>query len=235
MRLVILSLIICTAIFCIFPEIDIIVSSLFYNEAGEERFFLRHNFIVEAIYVSVRIFTTIILSICFFVVIYDFLIKKNWRKLFIFPDLAQNIRDKFNLTSRAAAFLLVVIIATPGILVHNVMKPAWQRARPVNIEEFGGVKKFTPIYKPFASQKGKSFPSGHASMGAAMIALAYVVSKSRRRKIFVITSIYAFLASMGRVVQGGHFLSDVTISFILTIITILLADKYILQKTEDNP
>lgn len=234
MKLAIISLIICTVIFIVFPEIDIVTSSLFYNEADEERFFLRHNLIVKAIYVSVRIFTTIILGVCFFVTIYDFLIKKGWRKLLLLPSLAQYIRGKLSLNSRAAIFLLIVIIATPGILVHNIMKPAWQRARPVNIEEFGGDKQFTPIYKPFARQKGKSFPSGHASMGAAMIALAYVVSKAHRRKVLLVTSIYAFLASMGRVVQGGHFLSDVSISFILTIITILLANKYFLRKTEDG-
>jgi lipid A 4'-phosphatase len=222
MKFLAIALIIFFAAFSLFPEIDLKFSGLFYNEA--EKFFLRENVITQTIYYSVRVFTVLILGICLFVIIYDYLKKKNIK--LPLQKLADWKRGLVKISSKTALYLFLVIVITPGILVHNVFKPIWDRARPVNVKEFGGVYEFTPIYKLFAGQDGNSFPSGHASMAFAMIALIYAVSEKNRRKTLCLTTSYALIASLGRVMQGGHFLSDVIFSAIITLITIILLRKF---------
>jgi membrane-associated phospholipid phosphatase len=115
------------------------------------------------------------------------------------------------------------------------MKPIWERARPVNTTEFGGEKTYSNFYHLFVGQDGNSFPSGHAAMAFSLVALAFMVRPENRKKVLIITILYACLASMCRVWQGSHFISDVTFSGILTLWTVLLLKKFYLDKQNVNP
>ena len=53
--------------------------------------------------------------------------------------------------------------------------------------------------------KNKSFISGHAAMGGYLMVLAWVF----RSRFWMLMGIFTGLvASLGRIVQGGHFLSE---------------------------
>ena len=211
-------------LFVAFPSVDIFVSDLFYIEG--KGFIYRYHIISQMLYVSIRILTGIVLSISFYIVFVDFIKNKNIEvpcAKYLFK-----IREFFRFTWQQAIYLISVILITPGIVVHWIGKPLWDRGRPVNITEFGGEKQFTPIYEIMAGQNGNSFPSGHASMSFAFIALIYLF-KENRKLAALVTITYAILGSLCRVWQGGHYLSDVSVSAVITLWTIYLCKIYILE------
>ncbi len=114
---------------------------------------------------------------------------------------------------RRQCLVLVLSVALgPGLLVNGLLKPAWGRARPRQIEQFGGTAVYRNWWQPGGPGTGKSFPSGHAAMGFVLVAGVILVPPQRtrlRRVVLVATLAYGGLMSMTRIVQGGHFLSDV--------------------------
>lgn len=109
--------------------------------------------------------------------------------------------------TRASVFLLLTLLIGPGILVHTVFKEGFERPRPRQVQEFGGNETFTPafIVNDTCSRSCKSFVSGHAAMGLWFMAFAWLL---RRRRYFWIGLGIGVVASAGRILQGGHFLSD---------------------------
>ncbi len=227
-KILILTSLIALVIFSLFPAIDIYVSSFFYD-AEVKKFPLRDNLFSLIIYYSVRIFTFITLAISLFIITIENKYLSRFYDI-IFKDLFVKIRGLIRISKEQASFLFLVIIITPGILVHWAMKPLWDRARPVNADIFGGQDKFSYFYELFAGQNGNSFPSGHASMSFAMVAFAYIVKSENKNLVFAITFLYGILASACRIWQGGHYLSDVTFSAILTLWTIFFVKKFYLDK-----
>jgi membrane-associated phospholipid phosphatase len=56
----------------------------------------------------------------------------------------------------------------------------------------------------------------------------------KRKKVLTVTIIYSIIASMCRVWQGGHWLSDVTFSAIITLWTIFLVKKFYLDRNSST-
>jgi membrane-associated PAP2 superfamily phosphatase len=64
---------------------------------------------------------------------------------------------------------------------------------------------------------GNSFPSGHASIGFYLLVLYFILNK---KKSFLFLGLaYGGIMALGRMVQGGHFLSDVLTSWFIVYIT----------------
>ncbi|MCI0518458.1 MAG: phosphatase PAP2 family protein [Woeseiaceae bacterium] len=125
----------------------------------------------------------------------------------------------FTRRRRAALFLLLVALVGPLLLVNGVFKEHWGRARPSQVTEFGGAKQFTRAAVP-ADQCAKncSFVSGHASVGFYFLALAFVWP--RRRVLWLgLGTAAGLLVGLVRIVQGGHFLSDVVFAGIVVYLT----------------
>lgn len=123
---------------------------------------------------------------------------------------------------RGALAMVLTLSLGCGVIANALLKEYWGRPRPKQIEQFGGELTFRPFYKPdFSSDRvpQKSFPSGHAAMGYYFFSL--LLAGRRHRKAWL-TSLGGFLTlalgvglSITRVVQGGHFFSDVLFSSIL--------------------
>ncbi|NTV95499.1 MAG: phosphatase PAP2 family protein [Thiobacillus sp.] len=113
---------------------------------------------------------------------------------------------------RPAAFLVLVLVLGPGLVVNAVLKDNWHRARPGHLVEFGGERQFTPAWV-ISDQcpNNCSFVCGDASIGFSLAALAFVARRPRR---WLIAGL-ALGSALGlmRMAQGGHFLSDVIFSF----------------------
>jgi len=216
-------------VFLALPNLDIATSKIFYTEG--QGFLYRDAIISSILFYSVRIFTVLTIVMCLGGIFYDLIQKHLPAGL---KKLGGFFRSKIPFTRKQLTFLFLVIVITPGILVHNVFKPMWERARPVDTlefgEQFGRTHKFTDVFTTHAGQDGNSFPSGHAAMAFAMIAFVFVVSAGNRKRTFAITLAYAFLVSACRIWQGGHFLSDVTFSALLTLWTILLLNRFYLNR-----
>jgi len=132
---------------------------------------------------------------------------------------------------RTCAFMALLLILAPGI-ISQTLKVTWGRPRPDEITQFGGKYKFHESYQPnaaltFNKNDGNSFPSGHAATGFYMIFLYYFF---KRRWVFTLGAFYGGLMGVGRMVQGGHFLSDIVTSFFIVYITADVLNMLILNK-----
>ncbi len=128
----------------------------------------------------------------------------------IFPSMDP---QKLNRTRRCGAFLALLLLIGPGLLVNASLKSLWGRPRPLQCQEFGGEMKFLPVGE-WAKQSfpNSSFPSGHASVAFFLMGLGFVISPRRpwlRWGCFVGGMAYGLAMGFTRVLQGGHFLSDV--------------------------
>lgn len=113
---------------------------------------------------------------------------------------------------RPAAFLLLLTLLGPGFLVHTIGKEMWGRPRPVDTVDFGGAQPYYQVYQPAGSNLGKSFPSGHAAIGFYTIAPFFLLRRRQRKlalSLLATGGVYGALMSIGRMVQGGHYLTDV--------------------------
>jgi len=106
-----------------------------------------------------------------------------------------------------------------SIYSYSYFKDFFHRPRP-----FLTIKGLVPVITPHSF----SFPSGHATLAAALtVVLAYHFPKTR---YFVIA--VALLVGISRVYLGVHYLSDVLAGYILGIIVgflSLLMEKFILS------
>ncbi len=123
-------------------------------------------------------------------------------------------RPILGLDAKAACFLLLSLALGPGLIVNTIFKDHWGRARPAQIIEFGGDKKFTPAFRPSDQcQHNCSFPAGDPAMGYYLVSAAFLIPAARQRRQGIAAAV-TLGAALGvvRIAQGGHFLSDVVAS-----------------------
>lgn len=122
-----------------------------------------------------------------------------------------------------ALFLFAVYAVGPGLVVNLVLKELFGRARPREIVEFGGTLAYSGPWQVAGSCVGNcSFTSGEAASAAAMLAVALIVPRAWRLIVLVAIALPAAAISLNRVAFGGHFLSDVVLSWLIVAIIMLL-------------
>ena len=97
--------------------------------------------------------------------------------------------------------------------IVNPMKTLTGVHCPWDLTRYGGVETYTPLLAeraPVADKAGRCWPGGHASSGFTLFALYFVLRDRRPRQaraalLFALT--LGSLFSLGRVMQGAHFLS----------------------------
>jgi membrane-associated PAP2 superfamily phosphatase len=123
----------------------------------------------------------------------------------------------FRPARRSAAFVLLLLILGPGLLVNVVLKDNWGRPRPRQVEQFGGEYQFRPAWLMGPSGEGRtSFPSGHAAMGFFFTFPYFILlAKNRRAALAWLWGGVALGVFIGtaRMAQGAHWPSDVLWSF----------------------
>jgi lipid A 4'-phosphatase len=192
-----------TAAFLVWPGLDLWFSRLFYDpEAG---FVLGRHPVLLALRQSSDI---VLITICAAVV------------AAVALKIARPDRPSL-IPPRASLFLATTLLLGPGLLVNVILKNNWGRPRPVQIDAFGGEAPFVGIWRiSDHCARNCSFVSGEASMGIWMMTLALVVPTHWRLPVFVVTGIYALALSLNRIAFGGHFLSDVVLSWGLTLMLV---------------
>jgi len=112
---------------------------------------------------------------------------------------------------RIAGYLVLCLAVGPGLLINLCLKGQWGRPRPRSIEEFGGRYAHEAVLTYDPASPGQSFPCGHCSMGFYFFALTFLFGWRSRRGWMAGAAALGFGTLLGatRIVQGGHFASDV--------------------------
>jgi lipid A 4'-phosphatase len=198
-------------LFVFVPQIDLFVSGLFYSEA--EGFFWSKQPLVLFLYQIPRPIA-IIAAVGLLILIADMLFKKRF----------------FSIRPLLLFYFAAVMIIGPGVIVHNVFKDQWGRARPSKVVEFGGTHTFTPAFiLSDQCERNCSFVSGHSAGAYGLIALALLV---RRRKALAMAGAVTVgsLVGLGRIIQGGHFFSDVLFSFVIVYLSAKILYHFTFEK-----
>ena len=122
----------------------------------------------------------------------------------------------FQIMDRKLMFLLLALAIGPGLVVNGIFKEAWGRARPRDVVQFGGARRFTPaLVLSDECKTNCSFVSGEAALG--FYGLSFMFLARRRRKMIALTSLlFGFFIGLVRMSVGAHFLSDVIFSGVFT-------------------
>ena len=136
-----------------------------------------------------------------------------------------------DLTGRKLVLLLCLLALLPGLLVNQVFKEHWGRARPVQVSAFGGDRPFTPAFIPSPSSGG-SFSSGHVAAAAYLIAVAHLLGGPRCPWV-VLAAFYTALVGLARMAAGGHFVSDVVTSVFLVLFGYMMLRHLLCPDADD--
>ena len=192
-------------------SLDLYLSKLFY---GPDNKFVLQSYYPMTIFVRQFILPIIILY------------------LLLIPSLTfflplKKIYFDFDLKSKDVLFVFSSALFNLLIVVNVILKDTWGRARPNDVLQLGGNEVFTPWFQVSDSCISNcSFVSGDASVGFSIIALFFVTKKPA----YLWASVFfGFLLGSVRMLEGGHFLSDVLLAgfliFILTYLEFYLYDK----------
>jgi lipid A 4'-phosphatase len=187
------------AIFFFVPQVDLATSQLFYNSG-------RH-FMLES-WPPVLFFFQLIPWIVYGILIFAAL-GLAWLLLLG--------RPLWRLDRKALVFLVASTAAGPGLLANTLLKDHWGRARPVQVEAFGGTHRFTPAPLPADEcERNCAFVSGHAALGFSLVSFALLLQPGTSRRRGIVAALaFGTLVGIGRIAQGAHFLSDVVFAGLL--------------------
>ena len=117
------------------------------------------------------------------------------------------------------AFIALAGIAGPSLAVNGIVKPLWERARPSQIQEFGGTQHFSKV-GVFSEECSKvcSFVSGHAACGFFFSSLCLVFRK-RRAAWMALGIVAGATIGFARISSMHHWLSDVLWAFPVTLLS----------------
>lgn len=126
-------------------------------------------------------------------------------------------RQLLGVAPRIWGFIAALYLIGPILLVNELLKEHWGRARPAMTDAFGGTAAFSPALIPSDQCASNcSFVSGEGSaavaLGIAMLALVPAVER-RAPRGFVRAWRWAavlipFATLLQRIATGRHFLSD---------------------------
>lgn len=190
--------------FTIYPNLDIYCSKLLYNK------YVYNDLVLQFIFNSVPVAVVINYISCIILFCYN--------------------KFRFN---KSLIYIIVAGLLGPGLIVNGVLKEYVGRARPKEIIEFCGTKRFT---KPFVLSNqcitNCSFPSGHAAFAYYLTVWA-ALFYNKRRELTLLFIMYGSIVGIGRVMQGGHFISDVAAAcFIILVLNKFLSS--LLQADNNN-
>lgn len=197
--------------FAILPGMDIAVSGWFH---GEEGFAAASHPVLHAVRMAVWYMTlALFLGSLLALVIAAF----GWY-----------VAD---VPAKVWTFVALLYLLGPGVMVNGILKEYWGRARPAEVEAFGGPLTFTPPFQ-ISDQCASncSFVSGEASgataMAVGLVVLArWVPGRGAQQVLAVGAVVIAAVAIVLRVAAGRHFLSDSIFSVLFTVGLAVLIDR----------
>jgi membrane-associated phospholipid phosphatase len=205
--LAIIVTLLCMGLFALAPELDLAATRMFFRDGGFIAAFtpagdgLRRAF-WDAPYV--------VLAIC----LAAYALRRMGR-IRRGPD------------GRAVIFLVVTLALGPGLLLNGALKEHTGRPRPVFTDQFGGEWAFRPWYD-FRGEcdTNCSFASGETGTSAWTLAPALLTPPPARPYAVAVALLLTLATGVLRVAFGGHYLSDVTLAALFTILIVLAGYRW---------
>lgn len=197
------------------PAIDIGISRQFYDETAG--FVWRSRPVPEAIHSAIQVAARIIGTVTLLAFLYT--AGHSLRGLLRTGGRAP--ATLAGLGPRSWAFLFLGLVLGPGLVANVVLKDMWSRARPVQVEEFGGEQYFSPpMVISNQCRKNCSFVAGDAAMGFYLHIFAYVAVRRFAGPLLVAGMAAGLAAGLLRIGMGAHFFSDVIYAGVFMTLTI---------------
>ena len=125
---------------------------------------------------------------------------------------------------RAALFLIATLALGPGVLTNLVLKDHWHRARPIDVQQFGGAYHFTPWWDPRGDCPNNcSFIAGEPSGAFWTLAPAALAPPELRAVAYGAAIAFGIGIGALRMGAGAHFFSDVVFASVLMYLVIWTA------------
>jgi lipid A 4'-phosphatase len=129
---------------------------------------------------------------------------------------------------RAAIFLIATLALGPGLLTNVVLKDHWHRARPIDVQQFGGTGHFTPWWDPRGDCPDNcSFIAGEPSGAFWTIAPAALAPPQLRLAAYAAALVFGAGVGVLRIGAGAHFFSDVMFAGVFMYLVIWAAHGFI--------
>jgi lipid A 4'-phosphatase len=201
-------------IFGLWPGLDLAVTGYFYSPA--DSFWVRQSAVIETLRMGLWRLSAIMVLFALAAVVFG--ASEGW----------------LGIPKRAWIYVVALYVLGPGLLVDRVLKQYWGRARPSQVLDFGGTAEFTPVYK-ITDQclSNCSFVSGEGAGAMAFVIALLVLLPFWKAAL----SAFVYRAAQGlallvlvgagwqRVGSGGHFLSDILMSYCLVLLVALGLQK----------
>lgn len=179
------------AVMLSFPHIDLLISAHFFDRESQQFFLARDPFFL---FVHNSTSYIVVLS----ALLYGFFAYRAYKE-----------KPVLGITLKQAIFLFLVLIIGPGLVANTLLKDNWGRARPSQIEQFGGDKQFSPpLIMADQCERNCSFVSGDPSVGFHFFGIALLFFSSAPWLV-LLPLLSGALFGFTRIVQGAHFFSDV--------------------------
>ncbi len=202
-----------SAVFLGFPGLDLWASELFYRARGG--FFLRHNDLLTMFRSTGDIAVIVVVAVL--IAQLAVRIARPGRPSLIAPNVT--------------LFLLSSLVLGPLLLVNVVLKDHWGRPRPVAVDAFGGEAPYVEVWRiTDYCVANCSFVAGEASTAAWLFAAALLLPRRIRGPAAIAVFVYAVLLSLNRIAFGGHFLSDVLLSWGLTLLVMAVLYRIVIER-----
>lgn len=216
-----MAVLLCTLAFIVFFQVDIFVSMLFFN--GK-------IFPLSAVE-WLRDVRDLYMIICWIIILHI-------AALFCFQT-----KIVTQIPAWVYGFITLCAALGPGLLVNGIMKAYLGRARPYQVDIFGGDASFTP---PLPFPVGQcatncSLVSGEAASAFMMIIILWLIfcqplHKNIHRTILV-ALVFAPMAVL-RIMVGRHFLSDVLLAGLLmgvVVVAVMIWQQRLFREFRTTP
>ncbi len=190
--------------FGVYPQLDIAVSRLFFNESYRV-FPIQYSLVARHLRDGFTYVIALLAAPAFIALALKLVLP----------------RRRMLIAARAAIFLIATLALAPGLMANVILKDNWSRPRPPTVTEFYGPEKFVPWWDPRGScEKNCSFVAGEGAGGFWTLAPAALSPPAWRPFAYGAALLFGSAAGLLRLFGGAHFFSDVVFSGVFTFLII---------------
>ena len=213
-----LAIVLASALFLLWPGLDLRAALLFYRGGGA--FLFDGSPIALAIHEAVPAMMQLAVAAILLLLAVD---------LYRRRPAADAVRQ--------AVYLAACFIVGPGLIANTLLKDNWGRPRPLQITAFGGPDRFAPpLLIGDQCPNNCSFVAGDPAAIFAFLAFALLLPAGWPRRTGVIgVAVLGSLMGIIRMGQGGHFLSDVVFAGLFMALVVLLLRRLLMASQNISP